>query len=155
MSDHVNFLKPDPVACPCGCGTVARPRAKAWGDGLYHARGCPCRRCVGGRQVGKARRREHKVAKATGGTREPMSGNLSGIDGKAGLWTWEETANEAVVRGLRRWWTSKTVQTKTARMMSRHGEAHALICSWDGRPQVVVVPFADWAGQVLAEMEAL
>lgn len=152
MPDVANFaLKPDPAECSCGCGLIGQPRVKVWKDGTSHVRLCKCRRCTGGRQSAKARRRENKVAKATGGTREPMSGNLSGIDGRSGLWVWEETAQVDIVRGLRAWWSGKGVQSKVARLMNRHGVARAFIASWDGRPQLVVVPFDDWAGQVLDE----
>lgn len=51
------------------------------------------------------------------------------------------------MRGLRRWWTSKQMQTKVARLLARDGEAHAFVASWDGRPQLVVVPYEDWVGQ--------
>lgn len=150
MSDVTPRLKPDLEPCVCGCELVARPRTKAWNDGLGpHARGCACKRCVGGRQGPKARRRENRVARDTGGAREPLSGGLSGIDGRAGLWVWEETAQVSLVRGLRRWWESKQVQAKVGRMMRRPGgEARAFIASWDGKPRLVVMPYEDWAGQV-------
>lgn len=141
--------------CPCGCGLFGTLRVKAWSDGSHHVRLCGCRRCQGGRQRPKSRRRENRVAKDTGGTREPLSGGLSGVDGRAGLWVWEETANVAIVRGLRRWWESKTVQSKLARMMARPGgEARAFIASWDGKPRLVVMLYEDWAGQVKQEVEA-
>lgn len=139
------------VQCPCldpACTSFGTPRKKAWGDGLRHVRGCPCRRCVGGRQRGKARVRENRVARDIGGTREPLSGGLSGADVRAGLWSVEETSNEAVVRGLRRWWTSATVRAKVVRLFARTGEAHALILSWDGRCQVVVVSYEDWVSMM-------
>jgi hypothetical protein len=63
------------------------------------------------------------------------------------MWSFEETSNEAVVRGFRRWWTSKTVRSKVARLNARHGEAHALILSWDGRPQAVITAYEDFVGQ--------
>jgi hypothetical protein len=154
VTEVENRMKADPTACPCQCGTVGTPRVKAWADGLHHARGCPCRRCVGGRQRPKSRVRENKVAKATGGTREPLSGGLSGVDGRSGTWTWEETAQESIVRGFRRWIESKGVTSKLARIMARHGEARAFVLSWDGKPRWVCVPFDDWAGQVKAEREA-
>lgn len=139
------------VTCACGeCGEGV-PRRRAWVDGL-HIRRCPCRRCVGSRQSGNARRREHKVARAAGGEREPMSGNLSGVDGKSGLWEWEETANVAHVAGLKRWWLSKQTQTKVARLMARTGSRRCFIASWDGRPQLVVVPFEDWANQAREDL---
>lgn len=148
-------LKPDFGACVCGCGTVARPRVKQWADGLGpHARGCPCRRCTGGRQSGKARRREHKVAKALGGERQPMSGNLSGYDIGSGLWRAEETANVALVRGFRRWVESKQVRTKLARLMALTGVRRAFVVSWDGKARWVVIPFDDWANQCQDDLEA-
>jgi hypothetical protein len=139
-------LKPK-IECPCLCGTFGMPRKRAWGDGLRHVRGCPCRRCVGSRHSGKAGKRERRIAADLGGSREPLSGGLSGADVRAHMWSFEETSNETVVRGFRRWWTSKTVRTKTARLFARHGEAHGLILSWDGRPQVVVTPYEDFVGQ--------
>jgi hypothetical protein len=135
---------PDKLDCPCGCGKFGTPRRKAWGDGLRHVSRCPCPRCVGGRQSGKARRRENKVAKDLGGHRHALSGGLSGADVSAGYWSFEETSNEAIVRGFRRWWTSKGVRSKLARLFARRGEAHALVLSWDGRPQVVVTPYEDF-----------
>lgn len=150
----MSVMLPGPVKvdCPCGCGAFGTPRKKAWGDGLRHVRGCPapgavCRRCVGSRQRAKAYRRERQLAMDLDAQREPMSGQLSGADVIGHLWSFEETASEAVVRGFRRWWTSKTVRTKTARLFGRHGEARALVLSWDGRPQVVIAPYEDFVGQ--------
>lgn len=153
VRDVTPNLKPDPTPCACGCGTVARPRAKAWGDGLKHARGCPCHRCKGSRAGPRARKRENKIAKLTNGSREPMSGNLSGFDVRAGLWVVEETANVALVRGFRRWIESAQIRKKTERFMNLHGVAHAFVLSWDGKPRWVVTPFDDWAGQVKRESE--
>ena len=147
MSAQLPLPGPQKVTCPCTCGTFGTPRRKAWGDGLRHVRGCPCRRCAGSRHAGKARRRENRIAADLGGAREVMSGALSGADVKAGGWSFEETSNEAVVRGIRRWWTSQTVRRKVARLYARHGEAHALILSWDGRPQLVVTSYEDFVGQ--------
>jgi len=147
-------LKPDPIVCPCGCELVGQPRVKAWRDGLHHVRFCKCRRCVGSRQPAKARRREHKVARAAGGQREPMSGNLSGIDGRSGFWEWEETANVSLVRGFRRWVTSKQVTDKLARLMARTGSRRVFVLSWDGKPRWCVIPFEDWANQATEDLEA-
>lgn len=147
MSEVVSFLKPDPEACVCGCGLVGALRTKTWRDGTRHVKRCACPRCSGGRQRPRSRVRENRIAKDTGGTREPLSGGLSGIDGKAALWVWEETAEVAVVRGLRSWWQGRGVQKKVARLLAHDG-ARAFIASWDGKPQLVVMPYADWAGQV-------
>lgn len=156
MAEVVNNLKDDPVSCPCGCELVGYQRVRAWSsDGLRHVKKCVCRRCTGGKQRGKATKRESRIAKDTGGVREPLSGGLSGVDGRAGLWVWEETAQESIVRGFRRWWTSKGVTSKVARMFGRPGgEARAFILSWDGRPQVVISTYADWVGQVRGEVDA-
>lgn len=144
--------KPDLDACVCGCGVVARPRVKAWQDGLGpHNRGCPCRRCVGGRQSSRARRREHRVAKAAGGAREPFSGALSGVDGRAGLTVWEDTANVALTRGFRRWIESKGTTSKMSRLMARTGVRRAYVLAWDSKPRWVVMPFTDWADLVVSE----
>lgn len=146
MTEPFSNLKAK-LDCPCNCGTFGMPRKRAWGDGLRHVRGCPCRRCAGSRHKGKASVRERRIAADLGGAREILSGALSGADVKAHMWSFEETSNEAVVRGFRRWWTSKTVRSKVARLFARHGEAHGLILSWDGRPQVVVTPYEDFVGQ--------
>lgn len=137
-------FKPDPVACPCGCGIVAQPRRKAWQDGLApHSRGCPCRRCIGSRQRGKASRRERRIASDMGGDREVFSGALSGVDGRAGLDVWEETAEKAVCRGIRRWWNTLTVQRKIARLMARTGVRRALVLT-DEKPWLVVMLYEDY-----------
>lgn len=154
MSDKLPLPGPERADCPCGCGLYGVQRRKAWGDGLRHVKLCGCRRCVGSRQTGKARRREKRIAADLGGTREPFSGALSGADVKAGLWSFEETSNETVVKGFRRWWTSKTVTKKTARLFARHGEARALVLSWDGKPQVVITPYVDFVGQFPHQGEA-
>lgn len=135
------------VDCACGCGMSGTPRRKAWVDG-FHVRRCACRRCVGSRQRGNARRRENRVANELGGSREVMSGALSGVDVRAGMWVFEETAEVRIVQGLRRWWSSKQTTTKLARIMARRGEARAFVASWDGKPQLVVIPWEDFAGQI-------
>lgn len=145
--EELPLLGPIKVDCPCGCGLFGVQRKKAWGDGLRHVRRCECRRCRGSRQRPNARRREHVVAKALGGERDVLSGALSGADVRAHLWSFEETSNESIVRGIRRWWTSKGVRRKVARLYQRGGEAHALVLSWDGRPQLVVTTWEDFVGQ--------
>lgn len=146
---------PEKTDCPCGCGAFGTPKKKAWRDGLHHVRGCPCRRCVGGRQRGLERKRINKIAKQTGGTRDPLSGQLSGVDGRVGLWVYEETSGEAVVRGFRRWIESKTVQSKMARTLLHTGVNRALILSWRvgnaTKPRWVIVPYEDWAKAVAVQ----
>lgn len=149
MGEHWSNPKPDPIECPCRCGLVGTPRARSWQDGLGpHVRGCACRRCAGSRHRGKATRRESGIARRTGGQREPLSGALSGVDGRAGLWVWEETSNQDVVRGFKRWISSKGVTTKMSRMMKVSGVRHALILSWDGKPRWAIVPAEDWENKV-------
>jgi hypothetical protein len=148
---------PQKADCPCGCGTFGTPRRKAWRDGLgAHVRGCPCRRCAGSRNTKKAGARERRVARATGGAREPLSGALSGVDGRSGLWVWEETSNQAITRGFKFWIEGKGVQQKIARMMTKTGVRHALVLSWGEkqiRPKYVVVPYEDWCGLVKESIE--
>lgn len=63
-------LKPDLEPCVCGCETVARPRTKAWADGLGpHARGCPCRRCLGSRSNKGGHRKQGKALRGIGAPR--------------------------------------------------------------------------------------
>jgi hypothetical protein len=137
------FQGPDKLDCPCGCGLFGTPVRRARGDGLRHVRGCPCRRCKASRVKPRARRRENRVAKDLGGTRDIMSGAITGADVTAGLWSFEETSNVALVRGLRRWWESKQIRTKMARLEARP-DLHAFVASWDGRPQLVVSPYEDF-----------
>lgn len=77
-----------------------------------------------------------------------MSGAMSGVDVRAGLWVFEETANVTLVRGLRSWWQSKQTVKKLERLMARTGEARAFIASWDGKPRLVVMPYEDFKGQI-------
>lgn len=141
--------KPELVDCVCGCGLVGRPRVKQWQDGLgAHVKRCGCRRCSGGRQKPRSRVRENRIARDTGGERSPLSGALSGYDGSAGLWRWEETSAVDVCRGFVRWINSKTVQSKIARLMAISGVNRALILSPNNKPTWVVVPYEDWCQHV-------
>lgn len=150
------MMLPGPVKedCPCGCGSFGTPKKKAWRDGLHHVRSCPCKRCVGGRQRGLERKRVNSIAKRTGGSRDPLSGQLSGADGRVGLWVYEETSNVAVCRGFRRWIESKGVESKMRRTMGLSGVNRALILSWSfgpntgTKPRWVVMPYEDWATSV-------
>lgn len=152
MTGQLLLPGPERHECPCGCGQYGVLRRKAWADGLRHVKLCPCRRCESSRFSRRAKRRETRIARDLGGAREPFSGALSGADVRAGLWSFEETSNEAVVRGFRRWWTTKTVTKKLARLFARHGEAHGLVLSWDGKPRVVIVEYADFVGQFGAQV---
>lgn len=146
MTEVTPNLKPY-VTCGCDhpdCPREGPPRRKAWSNGQLCVRRCPCRRCVGSRQRAKARRREHKVAKAVGGQREVLSGALSGTDVAHGVCDVEETANQAITRGIKRWWTSKGVTTKVARLMERRIRPRALVLAWDRRHRVVVMPYEDF-----------
>jgi hypothetical protein len=94
-----------------------------------------------------ARKRENKIAKAIGGQRDSRSGGLSGVDVASLVVEIEETSNQAVTRGLRRWWESKTVKNKRARLWSRtFSDAEpVLVASWDGKPQLAVLEFDSFA----------
>lgn len=153
MSAQLPLPGPQRDECPCKCGAYGVLRRRAWSDGLHHTRNCECKRyCEASRFPRRAKRREQGIAKDLGGTREPFSGALSGADVTAPGWSFEETSNEAVIRGFRRWWTSKTVTRKVARLFARHGEAHALILSWGGKPRVVICEYPDFIGQFGAQM---
>lgn len=149
------------VDCPCGCGLHGTARPRAWSDGLDpHVRSCACKRCSGGRQRGIARRREDKVAKAVGGTRDSRSGGLSGVDVRSLVVEIEETANKSLVAGVRRWWESKQIIAKRERLWSRtHSDAEPVfVASWDGKPQLAVLEFDSFArlarqAQALGEYE--
>ena len=153
MSEVVPNFKPEAVVCPCGCEKVGQPRRKPWNDGLpAHVRGCkPCRRCTGSRQKPKASARERRVAKAIGGERHVLSGALSGVDVSNSVVDIEETAGEAIARGLRRWWESKAVTNKVARLYSRRVLPHAFLVWIAPRRGLVVMTFEDFC--VLANQE--
>lgn len=160
MNVEPNF-KPDIVACPCGCGIEGRPRARAWKDGLAaHSRGCRCRRCEGGRHKKRASSRERKVGKAVGGARNIGSGAFGGVDTVGGVVDVEETANVALVKGLRKWWENKGTQDKVLVLYSprQRSVPRAFVASWDPldadkedlssrriRPQLAVMTFEDFA----------
>lgn len=140
--------------CVCGCGTFGSPRRKAWQDGLGpHSKLCPCRRCEGSRHKKNAGARERRIAKNTGMERSPLSGGVSGFDLSGVCWV-EETSNRAITRGLRRWWDSQGVTKKLSRLLELPPvKPKALMLSWDGKPQLVIMPFDSWNElQQLAEM---
>lgn len=150
MTEVESFHKPEPGPCACGCGLLGRPKVKAWANGVRCNKGCQCRRCVGGRQTGKARRRENRIARELGLERSVLSGALNGAD-LVGYLEIEETSNVAIVRGLRRWWGSQQVRAKVARLYARPGTApKAFVASWDGRPRLVVMEYEDAARLALA-----
>lgn len=134
--------RPMKVDCPCGCGAFGSLRQKQMKDGLRHVSRCPCKRCMAPRFKQRARKRENALAKATGGERSYASGVLSGAD-VVGVVDCEETANQDVVRGIRRWWNSRGVQRKVARLYTRQLRPHALVLS-DPQPWLVVMTFADF-----------
>jgi hypothetical protein len=90
MSEHVNFLKPDPVECGCGCGLVGQPRTRPWRDGVVCVkRGCACRRCLGKRSRAKGDDKARKARKLLGipgaNTRhEELLGGMVRWEAKAG-----------------------------------------------------------------------
>lgn len=145
------LLKPDPQPCVCGCELVGQPRVKIWvGETQGHVKACKCKRCVGGRQRSKSRRRENKIAKDLGGNREIMSGAFTGIDVRVGETVWiEETHNKALVAGIKRWWTGKGTTAKMERLTKRGnqmGVPVAFVASWGtgesgASPQVAVLDY--------------
>jgi hypothetical protein len=143
--DQWSNPKPPLEECACGCGTVGRQRARAWLDGLPpHVKRCPCRRCSAPRFKTNASRRERKVAKAVGGRRNIGSGAFGGSDVVGGIVNIEETAQESLVRGLRRWWGTKAMQTKTARLLEQRLIPNAFVASWDGKARLVVMEWDDF-----------
>jgi len=139
MTDVQPRLKPDPAICPCGCGVIGRPRTRAWrGEAEPHTRNCTCRRCSAGAHGKNERKRVGRFARATGLTRAPMSGAVIGYD-LGGIVAVEETANEAVVKGLRKWWAGVGVQRKVRRIREQQLQPWAFVASWDGKPRLVVM----------------
>lgn len=61
MTDHVNFLKPGPVECSCGCQVVGSPKK----DG-HIKRLCRCPRCIGGQNRRRGIKRQREFQKAAG-----------------------------------------------------------------------------------------
>lgn len=133
---------PIKIQCPCGCGAFGSLRQKVMRDGLRHISRCPCKRCQAPRFKQRARKRENTVAKAVSGERSYASGVLSGAD-VVGVVDCEETANQAIVRGVRRWWNSAGVQRKVARLYQRQLRPRALVLS-DPQPWLVVMTFEDF-----------
>lgn len=129
--------------CPCGdvrCGRSGYAQMRRRGDGQFHVRRCPCKRCVASRVRKRAGTRERKIAAQIGGTREVLSGAMSGADVVHARVRLEETANVALTRGLRRWWESKQTEAKVLRLFG--GELPgAFVASWDGAARVVVMPY--------------
>ena len=145
LEGHWSNLKPLLEECVCGCETIGRPRARAWQDGLGpHVKLCPCRRCAGPRFKKNASRRERKVAAAVGGRRNIGSGAFGGSDTIGGVVNIEETMQESLVKGLRRWWTSKGVQTKTTKLLQQKVIPNAFVASWDGKARLVVMEYPDF-----------
>jgi hypothetical protein len=126
--------------CPCGCGKTGLLQGRRRGDGYFHVRRCPCRRCVASRVRKRAGNRERQIARTIGGTREVLSGALSGADVIHSRVRIEETANVSLTRGLRRWWESKQTEAKVLRLFGDELPG-AFVASWDGSPRVVVMPY--------------
>ncbi len=148
------LVAPVRIDCPCGCGRYGAPRKSAWRDGLVHTKNCECSGyCLAGEQKRTAMRREDRVAAKSGGRRNPGSGARGGMDLADHVFQIEETANVAIVRGFRSWWSGKGVQDKVRYLLGREAMGpRALVLSWDDEPQMVVMPFSDWAG-VTTELE--
>jgi len=99
---------------------------------------------MGRRHRLRASARERAIAKDTGGTRVPLSGAGGGVDISGPLVDIEETANQAITRGIRLWWESKALVTKTAALYSRALVPRALVLTWDRRKRLVVMTYDDW-----------
>lgn len=139
------------ITCPCGCAKYGAPRRKRMRDGLCHVMRCLCPRCQGSRAKGQARIREHRVAKATGGVRNIASGAFGGFDTRGGAVEVEETAQVAHTRAIRRWWEGKATREKFGRLWASQGLLpRAAVLSWDHKPQVAVMSFADFERLCLA-----
>ncbi len=157
MTEQLPFLGPTREECPCGCGTYGVVRQKVMRDGLSHVRRCPCKRCKAPRHKTNASNRERKIARQTGGERSVLSGALSGYDGRAGLHVWEETSQESIVRGFRKWIEGKGVVDKFGRLENLSGYYRHRILSWDGKPRWVLTPYEDFASDLqhrATELEA-
>ena len=141
--------------CGCGCGLFGTPRRRPWRNGQICVNRCQCHRCMGSRFRKRASARERSIAKDTGGARVPLSGQGGGADVSGHLVDIEETAKESVVRGVRRWWESKTVRTKVTALYSRALVPRALVLSWEVSPggpkrrQLVVMTYDDFLELVL------
>lgn len=141
---------PQKGSCPCDddrCPKYGTLRLKVWSDGSRHIKLCPCRRCSGGRTKARARAREHKVATAVGGRRNPGSGAFGGVDTIEGRVLVEETANVSLIRGLRRWWESAQIRNKVATLYSTSLLPRAFVASWSEggktKPRLAVMTFED------------
>lgn len=154
MSPEVETRFKESDACECGCGKRGVLK-KAWRSNDQRCvRGCECRQCVGGKVKDRARRREHTVARGNHGQRNPGSGAFGGLDGIGGVCSWEETANVAIIAGLKRWWLAKGTQGKVAKLLADTLRPRAFVASWDGRPRLVVMPYEDWCALIdLADPE--
>lgn len=148
--------EPKRIDCECACGKWGQPRRKPWRDGKIHTRNCECSRyCLASKQKTTAMGREDRVARDSGGRRNPGSGAQGGMDLKDHPFQVEETSQQSVVRGFRSWWEGKGVQAKVHTLMHRQAMGpRALILSWDEEPQFAVVPYPDWAS-VSLEVEQL
>lgn len=137
------------TGCGCGCGLFGSPRARPWRNGQLCVKRCKCKRCEASRHKPRAAARERAIARTVGGVRIPLSGQGGGPD-VSGRWDIEETSNEAIVRGVRRWWESKGVQSKVAALYSRALVPRAVVLSWpdtlDGprRRKLVVMTWDDF-----------
>lgn len=113
-------------------------------DGKRHVYGCKCSRCEGSRHKNRARLREHRAAQAVGGYRNPGSGAWGGFDTRKGKVNVEETSNNTIVRGFKRWWGTKAVTKKLSKLFADTSKPRALVLSWDNKPQIAIMPFEDW-----------
>lgn len=125
------------ITCACGC-CEGRPQTKARRDGM-HIRGCVCRACKGGAHPKAERTRVARFARRSGLTQASGSGRRLGWD-LSGVLALEETSAQALVGSLRKWWETKGVQDKVARVRDQRMLPWGFAASWDGKVQIVVLP---------------
>lgn len=151
----VDPVRPIRATCECGCERYGSPRPEAWKDGKVHTKNCQCiTYCQASRQKHTAMRREDRVARTSGGRRNPGSGAQGGMDLRDHVFQIEETANVSITRGFRAWWSGKGVQAKVRYLLVRVTQGPRALVLSDGEPQFVVMPYGDWAG-VCMELEQL
>jgi hypothetical protein len=147
MTEVSNFaMKPDPVACGCGCGTVGPLRARPWRDGVVCVkRGCVCPRCRGKRSRKKGDDKARQARKALG----IPGANTRHEEHLGGGVRWEAKAG-AQVRPM---WTAflrAEAQSEAARPVGDN-RRFVMTAAADGtRDQLVVFRLADLRDVVAA-----
>ncbi len=139
-------LKPDPVPCECGCGSIGRPT-----KGTGHPRQCPCPRCRGGRNRRKGMAAQRKFQKAAGITTARFRGINGNEEGWRDYWAWEHKEG-AQVRPVITAYRRYRVQVEANRAIGDNRPV-AIGATYDG-VQLVIVTADDWARHVVPALEA-